>query len=409
MGSTASGACAASGHRATESPQPAEPLLLACDDPSDTAEVDFPSYIFRRVSSPASGVANARAAEHPGAWQGGGEEGPGRPEDPAPGGREGEDAGKPRPGQRAAPEPGGFGEAERAQEAEQERLQHEDDASCRSRTPPLELPAATLGGGRCTRENGSPCSVQLEDEIAQLREQLAAEKARAEQAEHCLATLEYFVSSLSFILALGPDRGEHLKRKLIKIMRKTIQKVASVQEISNIMCSIPTVQSEAPRLKLMQWGGDLSQPMEWVVHWAPASWHASVSVLGRHYGVAFSLKLRVHHFGIRGRLKVVLSRGDVWDLSQALVSFLELPEIDFVVDSEVVCGVVPLPVQSQVDTHLKATVRKWLARELVEPNVMVFTAPPLKPKRDLSDGDVREAILDAEKIRRYSSSPSIPP
>mmetsp|Transcript_73066 Transcript_73066/g.202656 ORF Transcript_73066/g.202656 Transcript_73066/m.202656 type:complete len:533 (-) Transcript_73066:151-1749(-) len=253
---------------------------------------------------------------------------------------------------------------------------------------------------------GATAAMDQAVEIARLKRQLEAAEGRASELQGRLNMWESLISSLSFVMAMGPDRGEQCKRTFMKELSDAIKSVDSVQEVSHVTCSIPAVQSEAPRLSLIHWNGELDQPMEWDVQWASACWSVGVSVLGRQYGLSFSLKLRVHHFGIKGRLSVSLPQGRAMDLSEARVSFVELPKVEFLVDSDVLLGVVPLPVQSQVDAKIRAALKQWLSKEMVEPNAMVFTIPSLRPKYELSDKDVQQAILDAETVRRSPSERS---
>jgi len=248
-----------------------------------------------------------------------------------------------------------------------------------------------------------------EDELTWLRKKLAETEARAAHAEHRLRMWESLASQASYIVALGPDRGDSYKRTFMKEFTDAIKSVSAVHEVTDLVCSIPAVPSEAPALSLVHWSGNLADPMQWDVQWSSACWHVGVSVLGRQYGVSFSLKLRVHHFGVRGRLQVVLPKGGSLDLSQARVSFAKRPEVDFSVDSEVALGFVPLPVQNQVESKIRVACTQWLRKELVEPNGMLFKIPALKPKYELSDKDVQQAILDAEEMvrRRNLSSWSL--
>merc|ERR1711920_753366 len=108
------------------------------------------------------------------------------------------------------------------------------------------------------------------------------------------------------------------------------------------------------------------------MQWTSASWDIAVSVVGRHFGLVFSLDMRLHHFGVRGRVKVTLPEARSLDLSKVILSFLELPEVDFQVDSSVAFGLVPLPVQAQVDAKIRSASAQWLRGHLVEPNAMLF-------------------------------------
>jgi len=248
--------------------------------------------------------------------------------------------------------------------------------------------------------NGECQDACLDDELTALRAKLQAAEARALQAELRLGMWEDLVSKMSSIVMMGPEMSEFYKRTLMKELTAALSSLDMVEQVKNLKCSFPAVRSEAPHCSLVRWDGDFSKPMEWEVQWSTSSWAISVSVIGRQFGLSFSLDICLHHFSIKGKLKVALPNGRALDLSQILVSFTELPQLDFAIDSKVAWGVVPLPVQSQVDAIVRSSAVKWLTAEMVDPNAMKFQLAALKPKRELSDADVQQAILDAERARK---------
>ena len=268
--------------------------------------------------------------------------------------------------------------------------------------------AAGSGGGGASCSSASaghaPAAAAADDEVAALKARLEAAEARALQAEGRLRMWEDVVSRLAFLMLLGPEMSEYYKRTLMKELSTALRSLDQIEEVRDLKCSLPAVPSEAPRLELVR-GGDLAEPMEWDLLWAAASWSVSLSVSGRVYGVGFSLDLRLHRFGVRGRVKVVIPRGADGDLSQIKVSFLRPPELDVAVDCHVVVGMVPLPVRSQVDAKVRSSFARWLECELVEPNAMLFKLASMRPKRNLSDADVQQAIADAERAGRTKSQP----
>jgi len=214
---------------------------------------------------------------------------------------------------------------------------------------------------------------------------------------------ERLASRLCSVVLLGPQMTEYYKRTLIKEVRLALESVEQVEEVSSLKFSFPVVASEAPQPSLASWSGELSEPMEWDVRWTPASWDIAVSVKGRHFGLGFSLALRLHHFGVGGRVRVALPEARSLDLSKVLFSFLEFPEVDFQVESSVAFGIVPLPVQAQVDTKIRSASAKWLSRHLVEPNAMHLDIAAMRPKRGVSENDLQTAIRDAELAKAWRS------
>lgn len=238
-----------------------------------------------------------------------------------------------------------------------------------------------------------------ETEVVRLRRLLEAAEARAMRAEQRLGMWEDLLSRVSWIMMLGPEMLEYYKRLLLEELSKALEGLEQIEEVKNLKCSFPAVSSEAPRPSLVHWGGDFAEPMEWDLSWTSTSWVIGVSVVGRQYGLSFSLALRLHHFGIRGRVRVVMPDARTSDLSRLLISFVEFPEVDCTVECNVTCGVVPLPVQSQVASRVRSAFDDWLAGRMVEPNAMPLTVPALKPKTELSEEDVKQAIQDAELAR----------
>eukprot|EP00927_Polykrikos_kofoidii_P000898 TRINITY_DN10337_c0_g1_i3.p1 TRINITY_DN10337_c0_g1~~TRINITY_DN10337_c0_g1_i3.p1 ORF type:complete len:230 (+),score=21.68 TRINITY_DN10337_c0_g1_i3:67-756(+) len=216
-------------------------------------------------------------------------------------------------------------------------------------------------------------------------------------------------SSFGVRFSMGRAPAQYYKRTLVHQVVSGLSNVAQVKEIRNLECSFPAVRSEAPQLMLAKGSEDLGEPMEWDIRWSSSSWSVSLSVRGSQFGLGFSLNVRLHSFVLKGRVRVHLPLGGECNLSQVTVSFVELPVVDFRLDSEVAFGIVPLPVSSQIDAKLRSSISEWLTTEVVEPNRLSFTFDGLKPKEELSDADMRQAIMDAESVRRRIVSGSFSP
>lgn len=225
-------------------------------------------------------------------------------------------------------------------------------------------------------------------------------EVRASDAQGGLELWEKLISRLLVIVALGPRMTELYKRTLVKELRKALESLPMVESVGNLQCSFPAVPTEAPRLRIQHWGGRLSQPIQWDVEWRSASWSVTLSVAGRLYGVGFSLGVQLHHFGIRGRLGTTFPSGDRGDLSEARLCFSEVPQVDFVLDSTVACGFVPLPVRSQVDAKVRSALTQVLIKEMVAPNQVTLRIAALRPKQGLTDHDVQQATEDAELAKQ---------
>jgi len=249
--------------------------------------------------------------------------------------------------------------------------------------------------------------IEAADVRAQAAQRLAAEEAhRAAGSEVSLALWEQLLSRMLTVLLLGPEMTEQYKRTLTKELGKALRSLDMVDEVGNLQCSFPAVPGEAPRLRLLRWEGRLSQPVEWAVAWASASWAVSLSVEGRLYGVGFSLGLRLHGFGIRGRVSIAFPGGDRGDLSEVELCFTELPEVTFALESNVKMGLVPLPIRSQLDAKVRSTLSQVLSTSLVAPNKTSVKISALRPKQALTDNDIRQACEDAELARRAARAVS---
>eukprot|EP00928_Gymnodinium_smaydae_P054697 TRINITY_DN38430_c0_g1_i1.p1 TRINITY_DN38430_c0_g1~~TRINITY_DN38430_c0_g1_i1.p1 ORF type:complete len:343 (+),score=69.51 TRINITY_DN38430_c0_g1_i1:110-1138(+) len=233
-------------------------------------------------------------------------------------------------------------------------------------------------------------------EVARLEAALRAAEGQLAETEGRRWLWEQLFSSVAALVVLGPASLEFYKRTLITEVRRALESVEQIREVSNLECSFPAVPSEAPRLRLERWNGDLAGPMEWDVAWSPASWALSLSVSGRQFGLGFTLALRLRRFDLRGRVRVHFPEAKAADLSKINVSFVSLPEIGFAVECGVACGILPLPVQSQVESTVREAFLGWLSKEVVAPHSMLFNVAALEPKRSLSDSDVQQAILDAQ-------------
>jgi len=253
------------------------------------------------------------------------------------------------------------------------------------------------GACACDRQDGAS---DLQAEVERLRKRLAEAERRASLAEQRLSMWEDLTSKLAVVLMLGPEMLEFCKRTLMKELTRALKNLPMVDEVNNLQCSFPAVPSEAPRAKLAHWPGDFSEPMEWDVQWATASWSVTLSVSGRLYGLRFTMDLRLHRFAVNGRMRVKLPCGNFGDFSEVCLSFVELPDVDFSVDCKVICGMVPVPVQSQVDAQVRASFMKVLRDEIIEPQRLLLRVASMRPKSRLTEDDVQQAILDAEMTKR---------
>jgi len=245
--------------------------------------------------------------------------------------------------------------------------------------------------------NGVPADVHAQ--IQKLTSQLEAARKRAEDAEKKVIWWEEFASRILSIFLLGPEMTENYKRLVEREISRALIGIEVIEEVTNLRCSFPAVPSEVPIPRFRRWDGRLSGSNAWDVHWTSAAWSVSLSVSGRLYGLGFSLALRLHHFNIRGRIVVAFPLADGGDLSEIHASFAEAPEIDFTLDSTVAFGMVPLPIQSQVDARARSAISEVLRKEMVAPNRLELKINALGRKSFLTDQDVQQAINDAELAR----------
>jgi len=103
----------------------------------------------------------------------------------------------------------------------------------------------------------------------------------------------------------------------------------------------------------------------WEVAWSPC-WSVELCLEGHSFLVPFKLVIRLRSLRLRGELTATFAP----DLAYAIISFVEFPEVQFEVDSDVSVGAVPMPLKSAVSHKIRAELHKWMASRVVAPSAM---------------------------------------
>lgn len=216
----------------------------------------------------------------------------------------------------------------------------------------------------------------LVDEVLALRERVNEWEAMA--------------SDMVGALALAPDSTAMYARLLRALLRDALHEVTAIDALRHVECSLPSLPGERPSLSLARWQG--LEDSEWLVAWAPTSWWVSVSAVGSRWGIGFNALTRCSAIEVRGRLRVALAP----DLTALRATFVSPPSLSMDVRSRVGWGIVPLPVQQQIEGIVRDQLRQFVADTLVGDQGLVIVLRR-KANELISEDDVREAIEAAKR------------
>ena len=91
------------------------------------------------------------------------------------------------------------------------------------------------------------------------------------------------------------------------------------------------------------------------------------------------------------------------NFSSIALSFAEMPKLRIRTECTVSWGVVPLPLQTYIETVLKQEFGSWLSRNMVAPHSLEINPPNFQPKKGLTEADVEKAIRAVTLARHYSA------
>ncbi len=196
---------------------------------------------------------------------------------------------------------------------------------------------------------------------------------------------EKLSSSLVAAVALAPEMNAMYARLLRSLLCDALRQVSTISQLLHVECSLPSIASEKPRLTLLHC--DSLADTVWDVVWAPSSWWVSVAATGARWGIPFQALTTVRRIQISGRLRCAFAS----DVTAIRVAFDEEPRLDMQVLAEVGWGVVPIPVQQQIEQVVRSELRRFVTDTLVGENSTVFvlrrklvnmTAEDLKEAKD---------------------------
>ena len=99
--------------------------------------------------------------------------------------------------------------------------------------------------------------------------------------------------------------------------------------------------------------------------WSPC-WSVELCLEGHSFLVPFSVVVRLRSLRLRGEMTMSFPP----DMAHAIISFVDTPEVQFEVDSDVSVGAVPMPLKSAVSHKIRAELQKWMASRVVAPQAM---------------------------------------
>ena len=232
----------------------------------------------------------------------------------------------------------------------------------------LERGASAVGGAVAAAAGLMSTMTSTEESalrrrVEQLSAQLAATEAALRSAEEQSTHWQHCVHDLFNGLLLNPRMNARYELKISKLLEKALSKQEHIETVRYVKCSFPSVASDAPRLRLIQWSSLDSS--EWEVRFAPC-WKIELSLEGRSLMMPFKLLVRVGQIRMRGEMRVSFPP----DLMHTLISFNTMPTFDMSIDSEVSLGSVPMPLQRGVSALLRYELRKWMQNKAVAPYAM---------------------------------------
>lgn len=224
---------------------------------------------------------------------------------------------------------------------------------------------------------------------------------RLVSAELRLQKWELAASDLVSTLALSPEMTEAFyARSLRDMLSDALRTLDPIDELRHVECSMPSVATEAPAIAMLDWQGLAFS--SWEIEWAPHSWWVSVSAVGTRWGLGFNSLARVSGIHLKGRLRCAFSA----DLTALRISFVEKPFLDMLIESSVGWGVVPIPVQEQIEGMVRSEIERFLERRLTGDNSMVVVLRR-KMLSKLTNSDIIEAADQAKRASEISLGSSL--
>lgn len=211
-----------------------------------------------------------------------------------------------------------------------------------------------------TEENATR---EMEDLETKSKEELMREVMKLRRQ---INDWEDLTSRIVAAIALAPEMNSMYSRLLRTLLSEALKQITTIREILHIECSLPSITREKPKLKLLE-SESLSNSL-WELRWSPKSWWISVSAIGLRWGLSFQALTTIRKIEISGKLRCAFSS----DITAIRISFIEEPQLDMEIIADVGWGIVPLPVQQQIDQVVRAEMKKFLIDTLVGDNSTVF-------------------------------------
>ncbi len=220
---------------------------------------------------------------------------------------------------------------------------------------PRQRPTSPLAGEQSAQE----LQQQVDSLTAQLAEAqwaLSEERRQTEQWRRC-------VREIGNGMLLNARMNAKYVRRVASRLEATLLKLNHIENVKYVNCSFPSVAADAPFLQLLSYNAlDSSR---WEVAWSPC-WSVELCLEGHSFLVPFSVVVRLRSLRLRGEMTMSFPP----DMAHAIISFVDTPEVQFEVDSDVSVGAVPMPLKSAVSHKIRAELHKWMASRVVAPQAM---------------------------------------